>query len=277
MAGRSQALRSIWRVTGRYFRLYKLIFKLNLVQTVTYRASFLTMILVEVGYDIVTLVFFNVVYGNVDEIAGWDYHQVLFFVGFSIISSEIILGLFYIFGVSNLPKDVRRGDIDYTLTRPVNAQFMLTIGKPYVTSVLAVLSGVVISIYAYSQIPNQLEILPVILGGFMLLLGVIIGYSILTIAGATAFVFENANSVISLINESMLNFKGRPHTIYRGGIKLFLTIVLPAVFIASIPASMVVRLIEWEYVLLGIVIAMVSLVVSNKVWNRAIKLYSSAS
>ena len=71
-----------------------------------YRFSFLVELFVEVGYQIISVLFLVVIFSNVKEIAGWSYAEMLFLTGLNIVSFELFLAGTLVFGLWRLPEDI---------------------------------------------------------------------------------------------------------------------------------------------------------------------------
>lgn len=260
----------------KYPKIYLTLLKYSFIEGTTYHISFLIQLFVEIGYSFALILFFYVIYSNIKEIVGWNYNEILFLLGLSIIADEVLLGAVSIFNLRRLPDKIRTGEIDFTLLKPIHSLFHLSLGKPYFTSFLSVIPGCYLMHYSIKQLGLGIEFFDLISGLFIFICGLIIGYSILVIISSLSFVFINAKP-LPKIAENIMFYNERPHQVYRGFLKLIFFYIFPVVFICSIPSSAILRGVEPEYLLLSFILASVFLFGSVKIWNRLIKNYTSAS
>ena len=231
----------------------------------------------EFGYQAVLILFMQVIFSNIGAIAGWSYHEILFLTGLNIISSDIIVGAFGVYNLWSLPERIKNGDIDFTLLKPVNSLFSLCLSRPYLTSFISTFTGVILMGYAVNQMQISLSIVNIFTGLILLGIGSIIVFCIMCILGSLSFVFLNASQLPRLPSSMAFQFKIYPHQIYQGIWKFILYFILPVIFMGSIPAETMLKGLKFEYLLLGLALAVVFIYITIKVWNNMIKYYASAS
>lgn len=260
----------------RYLRLYATLFKYGFIQATAYRVSFLTEIAIELGWQMVFVVFFVVVLGNSHAIAGWDHYQVLFLSGLNIVSSELILSAIYIFGLWRLPTAIKDGDIDVALLKPISPLFNLSLSKPYVSGFLATIPGFGLMIYALVGMGWHFSMIRIALGAGMFMCGLIIAYALSIILTSFCFYFVNATTIPKIAGSVTTDFKSNPMDAYQGAARIVLYYVLPVVFISSVPAAAMTRQLDIGLIALAPVLAGSLLWLAIKIWNRMIRHYSSA-
>lgn len=262
----------------RYLKLYLKLARFNLIYITTYRVSFLIEMCVELFYFIALIVLFNVLYGNIKSIVGWSYYEMLFLIGIETIMSELFVGLVFANNTNDLPNKIRTGMVDFALLKPLSSLFSLTISTPYLPSLLSIIPGFYLLYLSLNHLHIKLGALNV-LGGLLLLgAGFIIGYSVMVIITSLSFIFINANAIPRLGMNTIINFTTRPHQIFKGIIlKTIFYLVVPVVFVVSIPTSVFIRSFSTLYVLSGIILAIIFLNIAKIVWSHMIGYYSSAS
>jgi len=268
---------SVIRVVQKYLRIYSIFLRFSLIRSTQYRVSFFIELIIELGYQVILILFYKVIYANVDSIAGWSYYQALFLTGLSIISSELLLGLVYIFNIKTLPSKIKNGDLDLSLLMPVNSLFNNSLSMPYFTSIITILPGIYLIGYASIQLQLSFNVIN-ILGSLVIFgAGLLIGYSILVLFSSLSFIFINGTSFPRIGENIITNYHSNPHTVYTGIIRIIFLYIFPITFIASIPASTIVHGINIKDLLLAVGLASFLLCLTIFVWKRLIKLYSSAS
>ncbi len=224
-----------------------------------------------------TLFFFHVIYANVNTVAGWTYHEVLFLVGLNIVVFQLLLALFYVWSLRILPERIAKGDIDMVLVKPLHSLFSLTFAQPYVASLLSVVPGFFLMGYALIQIGTPLQLSAVLVASIIVVCGMSIAYCCLVILSSLSFIFINAH-FLPEVAVNLLGFAQNPHTVYASGLlRLAFFIIIPVVFIASIPTSVILKGINWWYLVSAIGLAVSFWIVLIRVWQSMISRYSSAS
>ncbi len=269
-------VRSAIKSIIRYLKIYGLWFKMSLVEFTTYRISFFIGMAVEIGYQVSSVVFFMIIFGNVNEIAGWSYEEIMFLTGLDIVTSEVVLGSFSIFNLRRLPEKIKNGDLDVELLKPINSLFNLSVSKPYVASILSTFTGVFLMFWFGVRSGASISIVQIIAGVLIIICGVMLAYSIIVILSSFTFVFVN-NDRLPYLGEKIVFFKESPHHVFRGPFKVIFFYILPVVFMASVPTTTILRGVDWGYLGLAFVLAGVFLTIAVLTWNRMIKFYTSAS
>lgn len=261
----------------KYLKIYLKLLQFGVIMAVNYRVSFLIEVLVEVGYSIVFVAYYLVILNNVSTIAGWSQNEVLFLRGLNIVVSEIIIGAFFVFNLWQLPSKIKNGDVDITLTKPLNSMFMLTLGYPYVASFFSIIPGIIIMVYSFSKLNIVFNPIYALISFVALIFGLIISYSLCVIIASFSFKFVGTSSLPRLASNLTVEYKGIPHDAFSGVVRFLLMYVFPSAFIASIPASLLIRKMDFSFVLTGGVLMLILFTMAVKTWNRMIKNYSSAS
>ena len=267
---------NIYKIIKKYIRIFFISFKYGLIQSTTYRLSFFIELFVEVGYQFASILTISVIYQNLSTVMGWTKDEMFVLYGFSIMVSQFYVGLLGVWNLWELPSKIKNGDIDFALLKPINSQYNLTIGRPYFTSILNILFGVVVLIIGLTNLKITIDVASFVCALVVFVCGLFITYSITTIIASLSFVFINA-SIIGRIGGEIIFLKSYPQQIYKGFWKFIFYIVLPIIFIASVPASFITRGIDWRYLAFAVFISVLLFFCSIKLWNRMIAHYSSAS
>jgi ABC-2 type transport system permease protein len=261
----------------KYVRLYRTLTKYSLISAMTYRVNFVFQLAVELGWQVVFVLFFVVVLGNVHAIAGWSYYQVMFLTGLNIVASEVILSAIFIFGLWKLPASIKDGDIDVALLKPISPLFNLSLSRPYFAGFVATIPGFMLMIFALSHLQLHLPIIGLVLSTALFGCGLVIAYAISVIMASLCFYFVNVTALPMIASSIVIDFKSNPMDAYTGVVRAIFFFIIPIVFISSVPAAALTRTIEPGLIMAAPLFAIVLLVLAVKVWNFMIKYYSSAS
>lgn len=262
----------------RYLKIYFKYLKFDFMFDMNYRVSFFIQIAVEVFYTVVAIVFFNVLYSGVKNIVGWTYWEIIFLLGVESIMVELLVGLVFAYGTNNLPSRIKDGEVDFMLMKPINSFISLTIIQPYVTSLFATIPGLYLIFISAPKINLQLTALNIVGALIILVCGFIIAYSVMVMISSLSFVFLNATTFPRIGMNSMTNFATRPHQVFNNVfLRIIFYFVLPSIFIASIPASTLIKGLDFRFLIQAILLAFLFLSLAYRLWNKMIRYYSSAS
>lgn len=267
----------IKRTVKKYLKLYGLFLKYAAISSMAYRVSFMLELFVNIGYQVVILVFFNVIYGNIDSIAGWSYNEILLFTGINMFAWEIILNFVTIFNLRVLPTRIKNGVVDFTLLKPINSMFSLSLAHPLIVGFFSSLSGLFLIIYALIQLDIVLTFDKIFFSLIIFVSSLIAIYGFLVTLSSLSFYFENTKTLPALGERFVYEFKQFPRQVYSGLIRFIVMFIIPAGFIASGTAEMIIREIDLSLVFFSVLMAVINLLVAIKMWNFMIKFYTSAS
>lgn len=242
----------------------------------TYRTSFIIELIIELGYIAWLVVFYEILFANVNSIAGWSRPEVMFLISLSIIFTELMTGLFYVWNTRVIPERVRNGTMDFFLLKPIDNQFSLTAIQIYPSSFLGALVGLFMLVQTLPELNTAITLTRLFAGSIIFLCGIAIGYAIMTILSSLTITFINANFLVELPYQ-IFKFSEKPHSIYFGVLKFVLFLIIPIVFMASVPADVMVRNGTLWYVPMSIAITAAALFLTRKVWIILVNRYSSAS
>src|SRR5258707_2351394 len=150
----------------------------SLIRELSFKANFLLWMIVEVLWFCGQIVFFSIIYGNVDRIGYSTKWEVVLLVGTHQMIAQLFQAFFFV-NVANIPELVRTGKLDSLLVLPVDSQFAVSTKQFGLDSIVnAALGGVVVcvSLSRLGVVPGPTSILLYLAAlGF----GVVVHYSIM--------------------------------------------------------------------------------------------------
>lgn len=246
--------------------------QMSLMRSASFSSDFIFGILSAVLWLGIPIVFFKMIYLNVDTIAGWSWYQTLLLVGIY----TMVDGLMMTFLVQNLPTlehDIREGQLDSILLKPIDTQLYYFFYAVDFTQLVNFIFGLTVTIYALIHLSINWLYLPIAL--LCMLAGCILYYAIWFLWTITVF-WLPTNFGRSDLFLSMIQMGRYPNTIYRGFGKLLFLVILPVGMIATPTALALLGRLTWFGFLGVIVLALVSLVLSRLVWLCGLRRYDGA-
>ncbi|MGI6210055.1 MAG: ABC transporter permease [Anaerolineae bacterium] len=182
------------------------------------------------------LLFFQVIYGQVQSIAGWERPAALALVGTLSLLLELERGL--LGGLRRLPRAVRQGTLEGYLVRPAPAPMLLALRGADLRVAWRLPVGLAVLAYALRLQPAPLERVPLYLASLLLALAVF-GLLVFCMACLSFWLVE-MNNLFPIVYD-LTEFARYPETVYGGFMRLLFTTVLPLALLANWPVRLLMR------------------------------------
>src|SRR6266542_1069776 len=244
----------------RYIEIYSIILRNSLIREMSFKANFLLWMIVEVLWFCGQIVFFSIIFGNVDRIGDWTKWEVVLLIGTHQMIAQLFQAFFFV-NVANIPELVRTGKLDSLLVLPIDSQFAVSTKQFGLDSIInAALGGVVVCVAL-----SRLNVVPDLT-------------SILLYLVAVSFWIVRAQGLVyGYFN--FLNIARYPDAIFPWLFRLIFGWIIPVVIIANIPARLLIKSLGQPWWLMLHLVAASSIVflLSRGFWKFALNRYSSAS
>jgi ABC-2 type transport system permease protein len=261
----------------RYIEIYSIMLRNSLIREMSFKANFILWLIVEVLWFLGQILFFSIIFGQVDRIGDWTKWEVVLLVGTHQIIAQIFQGFFFV-NIANIPELVRTGKLDSLLVLPIDSQFSVSSKQFSLDSIInAVLGAIVvaISLSRLGIVPNAGAVLLYLIA---LIFGVAIHYSIMLSLAAVSFWIVRAQGLVyGYFN--FLNIARYPDVIYPGLFRFVFSWIIPVVIVANIPARLLIKPFQQPGWLMLQLVAAATIAFwwSRIFWRFALRHYSSAS
>jgi ABC-2 type transport system permease protein len=256
-------------------RMFWVFVRLGVLHESAYRVNFLVQLVSSGTNAAATMLFLAVVYARTDTLAGWRPAELLALWGvFSLLTG--LLGTVVQPSLQRLIEDVRLGTLDFALTKPVDAQVLVSIREVQLWRLVDALLG--IGLLAFAGTTLRTEVGAADAAGFLVALvaGGAILYCCCLILAALTFWFGRVENVLLVL----LTFweAGRwPVAVYPPWLRATLTFVVPIALASTVPAQALVGRLTASAVAGTVAIASTLLLASRWLWLRGLRHYSGAS
>src|SRR5690348_17152543 len=150
----------------------------SLIREMSFKANFLLWLIVEVLWFVGQIVFFSIIFGNVDRIGDWTKWEVVLLVGTHQIIAQIFQAFFFV-NIANIPELVRTGKLDSVLVLPIDSQFAVSSKQFELDSIINAIVGAAIVILSLSNLHLIPNVTAVLLYLAALVFGIAVHYSIM--------------------------------------------------------------------------------------------------
>jgi ABC-2 type transport system permease protein len=258
-----------------YLRLIRVFFLVNIAGELAYRINFLFSFFESVVGLGFTLAGMAIIFSYTDSLNGWRPAEILALVGvYSLIGGIIRVAILP--GMEQLTQSVRDGTFDFTLTKPEDAQLIVSISRIGVWKIVDIFLGIVILIIALVQLGGSIGGLQAVEFLAMLLTGSVIVYSFFLILATLAFWLVRVENVLTIFL-SVYHAGRWPLSLYPGWLRYGLIFIIPVAFATTIPVEALTSRLNWVTLLAAFIAAVVLFSVSRAFWKFGLKHYSGAS
>jgi ABC-2 type transport system permease protein len=250
-------------------------FRVGALNELQYRVNFLVQLLQSAIGLGVGLAGLGVVFSHTADLGGWTRAELLAVMGVH----TLMLGLINAViepNMQRLMNDVQQGTLDYALTKPADAQVLVSVRELRVWSLLDVILGAVVLGVALAQLGGRLGAREAL--GFVaaLLLGGLMIYSLWLMVTTVAFWVVRVDNILNLFEG--LYAAGRwPVGIYPGWLRGLLTFLVPVAFAVTVPAEALTGRLTAATLGLAAAIAGGLLLLARLVWRMGLRRYAGAS
>lgn len=255
-----------------YLRIYRKILAQDLKSKMSYRADFIISTIGMIFTNISGFVSFYILFRNFPSIVGWDYYEMLFLYGFSLVALTPVQCFFD--NNWNLRMYVYNGDFIKYCFRPINLFFYFQSEVFDVKGLGQLAFGLGTLIYSWNKLGLAVTVPAVLKMIVFLITASLFMIAIMNIAAATCFWIINSGYVM-VMAVKFKDYARYPATIFNPVFKFIFTFIIPIAFIAYYPSLVVLRpdeipILSW----LSPVIGIVFFFISYKIWMKGAMSYS---
>jgi ABC-2 type transport system permease protein len=258
----------------RYLRLVRIFAGASISAQLEYRMNFVVNFVGSLLTAGGALFGLFVLYGDGQPLGGWSYREAMVVVGLYTLIQGFI-GALLTPNLNSIGEGVRTGTLDFTLLKPIDAQFLVSTRNVNIFRLTDVVVGVGLIVWAVRQLPN------VTTGGLIVGIGLVAAslvmvYAVWLMLTTTAFWFVKVANLTDLFS-SLFRAGQMPVSAFPGWVRLLFTFVVPIAFITTVPAQAIVGRATPGSALVAIIVAVLLVAASRWFWGFAVRNYTSAS
>ncbi len=256
-------------------RLFRVFLRIGTLNEMAYRLNFVVQTFETLVGLFMTMSAVYLVFRQTDDLGGWNVWQLLVLVGVY----YLVLGIIRMViapSFEMMMQDVRTGELDFTLLKPVDSQLLVSIREVQIWRLGEIVLGTTIVSIGLAQIAERVTATQVLLFVLNLIAGFAIVYSFWLLLATLSFWFIRIENVMNVFWSIYL--AGRwPIGIYPRWLRITLIAFVPVAFAVTVPAETVTGRLEPRMFTATLALAAVFLVASRLFWRLGIRHYSGAS
>jgi ABC-2 type transport system permease protein len=256
-------------------RLFGVYFRVGAMNELQYRANFFVQLFQSALALVTGLIVLNLVFNYTASLGGWSQPELLAVMGVHFLVGGLIRTLIQP-NMERIMADVERGTLDYALTKPVDAQLLVSLREVRIWQVVDVIVGIVVLVVALERMGGVVG--PEAALGFVvaLLFGALTIYSFWLLITTSAFWFIRVGEVTELFG-SFYQAGRWPVGLYPDWLRVGLTFLVPLAFAVTVPAEALTDRLTLTTLLLAAVLAAGVAWLARFAWKRGLRRYGSAS
>lgn len=257
------------------FNIARTYFRIALQNELQYRANFFVQVFtsfLELGTGIAEIA---IIFQHTDTLGGWRAAEL-----------RALMGVFFIVGgaiqmlirpsMQRLMDDVRQGTLDFALTKPEDAQTLVSLRQFEIWKAADVLLGVAVLTQALWSLRADVSATRLGLFLAMLACGLMVVYSFWLMLATCTFWLVKMDNIL-FIFQGMYDAGRWPLSLYPNWLRALLTFLVPVAFAVTVPAEALVGRLNVTMMVAAFALAAAMLVVSRAFWRYGIRHYSGAS
>jgi ABC-2 type transport system permease protein len=259
----------------RPLRLFAVFFRIGALNELQYRANLAVQLFQSVVALATGLAVLGLVFGQTSNLGGWSQSELLAVMGVHILMGGIIQTAIQP-NMERLMTDVRQGTLDYILTKPEDAQVMISVREFRIWQSVDIVVGGIVLIVAVAQLDRGIGLGAALVFAGTLLLGAVMIYCFWLLLTTAAFWIVRMDEIHELF-EGIYQSGRWPVTIYPGWLRISLTYLVPIAFAVTVPAEALTSRLTIETLALAAAFALGLFLVTRWFWRFGLRNYSGAS
>ena len=252
-----------------------LFLRLGVMNELQYRVNLLVRLfqsLLAVGTGLAVLA---LVFTHANRLHGWTEAQLLAVLGVQILMGGVIQTLIQP-NMARLIQEVRDGKLDFALTKPADAQLLVSVREVRIWSAVDVLTGGILLGIAISRVQAGVGAWDALAFAGALVLGAVMIYCFWLVITTGAFWLVRMDQIVELF-EGVYQTGRWPVGVYPGWLRYSLTFLVPIAFAVTVPAEALTSRLTGVTFLEAVIFAAFMLVFTRWLWKRGLRCYSGAS
>jgi ABC-2 type transport system permease protein len=259
----------------RFFKLLWVFMRVGAMGEMSYRANFVAHLVesaLELGSALAGLA---IIFSYTENLGGWKPDELVALVGVYFLVGGII-GLVIQPSMAQLSEAVHDGTLDFVLTKPEDAQLLVSIWRLELWKLTDIGLGVAILAVSLARLGERVGFSEAAGFAVAILAGGVIIYSFWLILATTAFWLVRVENIL-MIFQGVYAAGRWPVSIYPGWLRFALTFLIPVAFAITVPAQALAGRLSWRALAGAGVFAVVLFAAARAFWRIGVRHYSGAS
>jgi ABC-2 type transport system permease protein len=256
-------------------RIALLHLRVGVMAELQYRVNFALQVLQSLLQLATGLVVLALVYSHTTELNGWSQSELLAIMGIQILMGGVIRAVIQP-NMMRLTEDVQEGKLDHALTKPIDAQMLISVREVQIWQAVDIVSGAVVVAVALVRLGADLGVVDALAFAVALALGGVLLYCFWLVLATGSFWVIRMWFLPDLF-EGVFQTGRWPVGIYPGWLRYSITFLVPIAFAVTVPAEALTDRLDWQTLALAAVFTVVLFAFTRWFWRFGLKHYTGAS
>lgn len=259
---------------ARYPRILGICWRAAISTELEYRLNFAASAVLSAFWMAWVVAGTSVYFQFTKSVAGWTYPELLVVVGLFFTINGLRQALFQP-NLDRMTEYVRRGTLDFLLTKPVDAQLLVSLRYLSVSSLLDPLLGLILAFVGLALSGHGVGAAALASFAWMLTAAVLLLYGLMLALMALAVRLVGSEGLDAL-SFGVVELSRFPVQLYRDPLQTVLTVV-PVAFLTTLPAHALLGQADPLMLLVSTLTALASVALATLLWRRCLRSYTGAS
>jgi viologen exporter family transport system permease protein len=259
----------------RPFRVGWFFFRVGAMNELQYRANFFVQLFKSLLALGVALIVLRLVYSHTTELNGWSQSELLIVLGIQLVMGGIVHTAIQP-NMQRFVEEVQDGKLDYALTKPEDAQVIVSVREVQIWQLVDAVSGAIVIAVGVARLDHAVSIGDVLAFAGLLVVGAVLIYCFWLIIATGAFWIIRMWFIAELF-EGVFQTGRWPIGIYPGWLKYSLTYLVPIGFAVTVPAEAITSRLGWTTVVVALAFTVALFTFTRWFWTFGLRRYSGAS
>jgi len=249
--------------------------RVGVMNDLQYRVNFALQILQSLLALVTGLVVFSLVYSHTTELNGWTQDELLAVLGVQIVMAGVIHAVIQP-NMMRLTEEVQEGKLDHALTKPVDAQMLVSVREVQLWQAVDIVTGAVVICVALVRLGGDLGALDMLAFGVALVFGALLLYCFWFVLATGSFWVVRMWFLPELF-EGIFQTGRWPVGIYPDWLRFGITFLVPIAFAITVPAEAVTSRLEWQTLVFAAFFTVAAFAFTRWFWRFGLRRYTGAS
>ncbi len=259
----------------RYLLTLRRFWATSLAAELEYPVNALIELVAAVGNLAGSLFVLSLFYGPGRSLGGWSWEAALVVLGVYTLLDGLTNTLLQP-NLSTIVTHVQTGTLDFVLLKPIDSQFWLSARRFSPWGLPGIALGFGLIGFSAPRAGATTDPQQLLAAALLLLASGLILYSLWFVLAATSIWFVKVWNATEVLRAVLV--AGRyPISAYPAGLRVVFTFVLPVAFLTTVPAEAILGRASNGWLLASLGVATLSVLLSRRFWQFALRHYTSAS
>jgi ABC-2 type transport system permease protein len=178
--------------------------------------------------------------------------------------------------MTRLIDEVRNGKLDFTLTKPEDAQVLVSVREVRIWQVVDIVSGAIVLGVGLSRITTDVGVLDALAFVLAFALGAVLIYCFWLVLATAAFRVVNMWHAVELF-DGIFQTGRWPIGIYPPWLRFGVTFLVPIAFAVTVPAEALTSRLDWQTLAFAAFFTVAGFAFTRWFWRFGLRRYTGAS